>query len=204
MVLDRIQAYLEAIYGLQCELKVSEHLITADQARALGGKAEHEELLVCQEGETMELGLFVDPGLLARLEMAKSPFEDFAGFCEATEGVSHFMYTVRAASLDRNLSLLELEAQAEVDKFASCVLLSWSQLDAEELHQHLFDRVVFRSGLSDEERWRYREANRVARIYCQRLLRHIARRRVDQLLSELRQTYRMGAEAKLKRLSVSR
>ncbi|MBK7858759.1 MAG: hypothetical protein IPJ65_09085 [Archangiaceae bacterium] len=199
-MIDRIQTHLEAIYGLRCELKASDHLVDADSARALGGSGDREQLLVHQSDDALELALFVDPGLIERLEQS-SPFDDLNGFCEATEGVSHFMYLVRAASLDREVSLLELEAQGEIDKFASCALLGWQNLDARALHEQLFDRVGYRADLADHERWRYGEANRLARLYCKRLLELIAARRMDQLLSELRHTYRMGAEAKLQRLS---
>src|SRR5207249_6014341 len=116
-----------------CELKASDYLVGADAARALGGSGEYEQLLVHENGEELELALFVDPSLLQRLQ-GRSPFEDLPGFCEATEGVSHFLYLVRAAQLERSVSLLELEAQGEIDKFASCALLGWQQVDARALY----------------------------------------------------------------------
>jgi hypothetical protein len=51
--------------------------------------------------------------------------------------------------------------------------------------------------LSGEERWRYVEANRLAKRYCTRLLPAVRAGRLDALLSELRHAYRLGAEAKL-------
>lgn len=190
MLLDRIQEHLEAIYGVRCELKVSDHLVDADAARALGGRGDREELFVHEAGDALELGLFV-----------RSDAPGFDGFCEATEGVSHFMYLVRAAELGRHVSLLELEAQAEIDKFATCALLGWRHGDVRTLHERLFDRVRYRPDLSRDERWRYEEANRIARGYCRRLVELVLERRLEPLLSELRETYRMGAEAKLLRLS---
>lgn len=200
MLLDRIQAHLEAIYGVRCELRASDHLVDADAARALGGSGDREQLLVHDAGDAVELALFVDPSLIERLE-GKEPLDDLNGFCEATEGVSHFMYLVRAAELDRTVSLLELEAQGEIDKFASCALLSWRSGGARALYERLFDRVGYRGDLTEPERWRYEAANRMAKGYCRRLLELIAARRMDELLAELRHTYRMGAEAKLQRLS---
>ena len=85
--------------------------------------------------------------------------------------------------------------------FASCALLTWRDGGARALYERLFERVGFRPGLSHGERWRYEEANRMAKGYCRRLLELITARRMDQLLAELRETYRMGAEAKLQRLS---
>lgn len=206
MLLDRIQEHLEAIYGIRCELKVSDYLVDAASAKALGGSGDREQLLVSEGDETLELALFVQPELISRLETREAreaARHQLGDFCEATEGVSHFLYMHRAATLDRQVSLLELEAQSEVDKFASCALLDWAagSRAAKELHARIFDRVGYRADLEPHERWRYEEANRIARAYCKRLLEHVTARRLDALLAELRATYRLGAEAKLARLS---
>jgi hypothetical protein len=191
----RIQQHLEAIYGIRCELRVTDCLLDEQQARALGGTMRaREELLVREEEGQLELGLFLAPELLHRAR-------DLGAFCEAAEGVSHFLYLHRAAELERHVSLLELEAQAEVDKFAICALGSWAD-DAEgrkarELFGRLFDDTRLRGTLSEQESWRYREANRLARSYCRRLLPMIAARSLERLLAELRYAYRLGAEAKL-------
>lgn len=167
-------------------------LLDADQARALGGTMRaREELLVREEEGALEVGLFLAPELLA------GP-SDLGAFCETAEGVSHFLYLHRAASLDRQVSLLELEAQAEVDKFAVCALAAWrADGSAPGLFRRLFDEATFRGALSHAEEWRYREASRLARTYCKRLLPMIAARRLEKLLGELRYAYRLGAEAKL-------
>lgn len=166
-------------------------LLDAEQARALGGTMRaREELLVREEDGALEVGLFLAPELL-------SGPADLGAFCEAAEGVSHFLYLHRAASLDRRVSLLELEAQAEVDKFAVCALAAWKEDQAPSLFRRLFDEASLRPELSDAEVWRYREASRLARGYCRRLLPMIAARRLEKLLAELRYAYRLGAEAKL-------
>ncbi len=200
MLLDRIQSHLEAIYGVRCELKVSDYLVDAEAAKALGGSGDREQLLVHESEEGLEVALFVEPSLIERVANA-SPLEDLPAFCEVTEGVSHFMYVVRAAQLDRTVSLLELEAQGEIDKFASCALLHWRDGDPKALYERLFDRVAFRADLLPDERWRYEEANRMAKGYCKRLVELITAKRMNELLNELRHTYRMGAEAKLQRLT---
>jgi hypothetical protein len=122
-------------------------------------------------------------------------------FCLLAEGVSHFVYMAHTALHGRRVSLLELEAQAEVDKFALCLLDRWGEGVrewAEELRSRLFDRVTYGLKLSVAERWRYEEANRLSRNFCSRLMEHVAGRRLERLLSELRYAYRLGAEAKLR------
>jgi hypothetical protein len=88
-----------------------------------------------------------------------------------------------------------------VDKFALCLLHRWGEgvgVWAEELRGRLFDRVSYRERLSEAERWRYEEANRLSRNFCSRLMGHVAGRRLERLLSDLRYAYRLGAEAKLR------
>lgn len=118
--------------------------------------------------------------------------------------MSHFLYLARSAALGRRLSMLELEAQAEVDKFASLVLQHWPSLQgngARELHTRLFRDVSYRPGLGPEERFRYVEANRLAALFTARLLAHVGARRLDRLLEALRYAYRLGAEAKMQHLA---
>ncbi len=195
MLLDRIQKHLESIYGIRCELRAADFLLGEAEARALGGTGRaREELLVSETDGELELGLYLHPEVLAP--------KDLAAFCEAAEGVSHFVYVTRSAQLDRKVSLLELEAQAEIDKFALCVLGRWENRGAAAtMFERLFDEVRFRESLSEEELERYREANRLARAYCERLLPLLAVRSLERLLSELRYSYRLGAKAKLDYLS---
>jgi hypothetical protein len=202
MVLDRIQEHLEAIYGTRCSLKVSDFLVGDEAADALDGV--RESVFVREQDDALELKVFVSPATLRVLEHVALPeAAQEPAFFEALEGVSHFLYLCRSAELERQVSMLELEAQAEVDKFASAVLLRWQEgfVAAKALHVKLFDHVQFSPRWGEDERWRYEEANRLARSYCKGLLETIAKRRMDALLSELRSSYRMGAEAKLQYLT---
>jgi hypothetical protein len=190
MLLEEIQTHLETIYGTRCGLSVSDFLVEED----LGDR---ESVFVRETDDAFELKVFV-PRALHELPMS-SLFNAPAKFFEAVEGVSHFLYLCRSAELERQVSMLELETQAEVDKFASAALIRWNQgvRAAGELHRQLFERISFAPQFGEHERWRYEEANRLASRYCERLLSIIAQRRLDRLLTELRESYRMGAEAKL-------
>lgn len=205
-MLDALQAQLETLYGIRCQYRARDFLVDAEAARALGGTGRsREELLVAHDGDSLDLALYLEPAMLARVSRLEHRpdallDEELPGFCEVTEGVSHFVYLAQTASLERRVSMLELEAQAEVDKFAICTLLRWGQHAAhwaQRLVGTLFDRVRYADTLTAAERWRYTEANRLARRYAHRLLPAIRAGRLDALLSELRQAYRLGAEAKL-------
>lgn len=200
-MLDVIQEHLEAIYGIRCEYRAKDFLVDEEIARALGGTCRaREEVLVSQSGDMLDLAIYIEPTLLHRVSQfdpASAMDDDIGDFCEVAEGVSHFVYLAQTASLDRTVSLLELEAQAEVDKFAVCTLLQWGATRAAGLIGRLFDRATLREGLSAAERWRYTESSRLARRYCSRLLPMVKAHSLEKLLAELRHAYRLGAEAKL-------
>lgn len=188
-MLDAIQEQLEHVYGLRCEYRAKDFLVDAEAARRLGGSARaREELLVSEGAEGLELALYLHPSLTKPKSLGE--------FCEVIEGVSHFLYVAHTATQERTVSLLELEAQAEVDKFVICTLRRWGS-GVGSLLRTLFDRVGLHAHLSEAERWRYAEANRLAKTYCERLMPIVRASRMDRLLSELRHMYRLGAEAKL-------
>jgi hypothetical protein len=196
---DAVQDHLEAIYRVRCPLRARGFLVDSERARALGADGECAEVLLVHEGEGfLELGLYLSPQVAA--ELAGTADEALGPFCQLAEGVSHFLYLARSAELNRPVSLLELEAQAEVDKFALLLLRAWANGGgrwARALHGRLFDDVHFRPGLSRAERRRYGEANRLARAFCARLLPLCSGRRLEHLLQALRYAYRLGATAKL-------
>jgi hypothetical protein len=211
-VLDRIQEHLEAIYQIRCEHRARDFVVDPEVGEQLGGAAHgREELLVLESPEGLELSLVLPPDLVGRLR----PYEDAPGraletelpaFCEVAEGVSHFLYISRAAELDRHVSLLELEAQAEVDKFASCVLLRWGTgvgAFAQYLIGRLFHTATLPAGLSQEESRRYQEAGRLGLRFCERLMPWVHERKLEPMLDALRYVYRLGAEAKLTHLATA-
>jgi hypothetical protein len=195
---DAVQDHLEAIYAVRCTHRARGFLVDAESAQALGADTGAAEALLVHEVEgALELGLYLAPDVVGTLSAA--PDGALGPFCQLAEGVSHFLYLARSAELARPVSLLELEAQAEVDKFALLLLRAWSGGRggwAALLHTSLFDESNLRSGLSATERRRYGEANRLARAFCARLLPLCAARRLERLLHSLRYAYRLGATAK--------
>jgi hypothetical protein len=123
-----LQAMLAGLYDAPAELDVHDYLITdAGHAAALQGAAgappTDEQLLLAEDEDGMGVSLYVDQSVLERL-MARCPLrtlgdDNLADYCTALEGVSHFHYLVWSAVRARRVSLLELELQGEVDKYAS-------------------------------------------------------------------------------------
>ena len=212
-VLRGMQSLLGRLYDVEVEYDVYDFLVT--DRGALGGlergndaRVLEEELLVAETADGAGLALYLDPGLLKRLEHA-DPFGaltdlNLADYCTALEGVSHFVYTAWRLHRDAPVSLLELETQAEVDKYAATVFLVAQQQGGTypgQVHPRLFDRVSFDARLEPEQYHRYRTAHRCAAQYCRRLERRFVRRgeaRIEALLRELRTFYRLGSAAKLR------
>jgi len=207
-VLSRLQRGLEALYRIDTQPAVDQFLIGAEQrAEAQPARAPREQVLLRQDSEDdVGLGLFVDAAALSNLER-HDPGErlddhNFADFCVAVEGVSHFVYLARCAAEDRRVSALELELQAEVDKFACCALLAAEHLhpanDVKAWRRRLYDEVTFAQDLDADEHARYRVANAQASRYARSLdQRYVAKRRVPDMLPELRRFYRLDLDGKL-------
>jgi hypothetical protein len=204
-----LQRELEHIYGVEAP-RVEEFLVGSDTARAAGhAPRAPEELLVLEEEGGVALGLYLSPGVVAgaagadphdrrpRLT-ARSALRAVA--C-AAEGVSHFVYLATRAAAGGRVSLLELEVQAEVDKFALLVLHLWRRglrRMSPALRRRLFERVRYHAHLGGEERARYEEANRLAGRYARWLEgRYVEEADIDGLLRELRRTYRRAGDDKL-------
>jgi hypothetical protein len=205
-VLARIQRGLEALYRVETRLSIDAFVVdAAARAASAPGRTPREQLLIREQRETDELALavFVDEAALANLD-AHDPAaglhdRNFGDFCLAVEGVSHFVYVALAAGAERSVSPLELELQAEVDKFACCVLVS-SGGDGSGLRRRLYGDVRFADDLDADERERYRTANAEANRYAAALERRfldVDDARVPAMLAELRRFYRMDLPDKL-------
>ena len=131
--------------------------------------------------------------------------DNFEDFCLALEGISHFTYMIWNAMHDRSVTLMEMELQAEVDKFvmlADCLVQQQNKFTNTELRTLLFDAIHFDEALNDEEQQRYRDANYYAEKYCWQLERRYLSTGSEQaLLNELRRFYRLNQGQKLQRIN---
>jgi hypothetical protein len=208
-VVARLQRGLEALYRVETRLDVDAFMLgeeARDQAVGSETRKPREQLLVSQSGEDLSLGLFLDEAALLNLAQNDPAVglseQNFGDFCLAVEGVSHFIYVAWCATHDRSVTALELELQAEVDKFVSCTL--HGERDPVALRERLYERVTLAHDLDDEERDRYRVANDQARQYALSLeRRYLRQRRVHQMLAELRRFYRLGLQEKLQHIAAA-
>lgn len=194
---------------------VSDFLISnANQAKMLdvnrSNQGAKEKLLVQEENDSLNLSLYLDQKVLDRFEN-QDPFvhldqHNLQEFCLVLEGISHFIYLVWNAGFDRSVTLLEMELQAEVDKFImlmTCLDQQSNPPAPGQLMRLLFETGTYHTDLSREELQRYQDANFYARKYCSRLetLYPGAGNR-HRLVAELRRFYRLGKWEKLRRINL--
>lgn len=188
-----VQRALERVYFLESAECVGEFLEPAKDG-------EREALFVREADDgTIEMSVRV-PSLGAR-DIDVSRGADLDPLCQLIEGVSHFVYLAERARADRETTQLELELQAEVDKYV-VIAGSLARFDATKsaaLRARLFEDVAFAHGADSVAGERYRVANELARRFVHRLERdYVTPRRFDGMRAELRRFYRFGQEEKLR------
>jgi len=210
-MLARVQSTLAEIYDVETTARVEDFVCDAQAVRRAVGDAElarGEVLLIAEDRDDVSVGLYVSPIALAALRERTDVWTDersFEAACLVTEGVSHFVYFMFRAEQGHGLSALELEVQAEVDKYAVGVLATPSARRRRSLHgrsealrYRLFGRTQFIDGAHTPLGERYRVAHRVASRYTRSLERRYVRRDdLRGLRRELRRFYRQGMTGKL-------
>lgn len=188
---SRIQRGLEALYRLDPAADVDAFVTPA-------GEGERETLFVRESEDGLEL-------LLRLPQLAERTVDvDGAGLdplCQIIEGVSHFVYLADRASQNREATQLEMELQAEVDKY---VILASSLRDFDErtsrrLRERLYENIAYMHDAHTVEGERYRVANASARRFTHRIERdYVMRARFRELQGELRRFFHMGQGEKLR------
>jgi hypothetical protein len=207
-MLDRIQRTLSELYDVEIESSVRDFVCDAETVRAAVGEGleRGEVLLVAEEKDGIAVGLYVCPHAVDALDRHDGDaWLDERGFeaaCLATEGVSHFLFLMFRAENDDAVSQLELELQAEVDKYAAGLLagngVGAIRARSRSMRWHLFERARFLDPAHTEAGQRYRKATEVAARYAAWLEhRFVVSGDFDALRTELRRFYRLGLREKL-------
>ena len=212
MVVTQLQNLLQRIYDVPVAHDVAHFLLTDRSVLPAEFRAApaDEQLLVAEDSSGVALGLFLEPAVLARLAAA-NPLDalhggNLADCWTALEGVSHFVCLAWNAGHDRPVSLLELELQAEVDKYVCSVLLLRAQDPTRfpaELHRVLFERARVSPALAGDRAGLYRRANRYAARFCRhlgRLLQPMGAQAQAAARTELRRFYRLTSPMKMRHI----
>ena len=209
-MLRQLQGLLEAIYDAPSGHDVHDFLVT--ERRHLPAErrahAADEELVVVEKRRCGYLMLFIDSDLLARLR-ERDPLRaldggNIADFWVALEGVSHFSCLMWNAGHTRGISMLDLELQAEVDKYITSFWLLRNQDPTHrprELHHTLFVRTRVNPDLPPARQRIYAKATHYAARFCSALQSSLlsslpAERR--GAIATLRRFYRLTSTGKLR------
>lgn len=186
-VLRDTQRRLEVLYALEPAPDVT-------QFTFLDPENQPEQVFVRQTHDALELRI----SLPANLDAEAQPQSD--DHVSLVEGVSHFLHLAERSRTRLSTSHLELELQAEVDKF----VLLWGRFTTPQpplladLHSWLFERVRFLDEAGTVTGDRYRLANRLAGRLCGRLLERAQQAGTFVTpLSFLRRFYRCGLTEKI-------
>jgi hypothetical protein len=204
----RIQARLSSYYRIEGAPPVDDYVRPAEAGR-------RESLLIRHHGDDVELALHLPAAAIGRAA-------NLDELCQIVEGVSHFLYVVERARRELPATQLELELQAEVDKYVMLVADDvfgfraphgagredhrarrrrrgtgpWARAVA--LRERLFERVCFAHPVGTETGDRYRMANALAARFVRRLeARYAVRAEWSGFADELQRFYGAGQTEKI-------
>jgi hypothetical protein len=188
----RIQAALCRTYGIDDAPAVDDFIRPCD------GEIEREVVLVRENEDGVEVAVHLPPAALdGRATLG------FDEVCQVIEGVSHFVFLVERARRELPLTQLELELQAEVDKYVVFVhdlqdVRRFEPRRAARVRAKLFEAVSYVDPPGTEKGDRYRLANDLAARFAGMLDERFARRgRFEQLMHALRKFYAAGQYEKI-------
>ena len=189
----RIQARLHRTYALEEAPPVDAFIVeTEGEAR--------ETVRVREGGGELEVEVALPRSALA------SPRPTLDELCQVVEGVSHFLYLAERARRELPATQLELEIQAEVDKYVVLVLgdvlhgpgAPFDAARSRSIRARLFERVIFLHAEGTEHGERYRVANDVAARVAHGIEREIVRwGSADAARAFLRRFYAAGQREKI-------
>lgn len=138
---------------------------------------EQNALLVNEINGEANLAICLEKDRLEALRNTRLPddfhLDQFADLSVVVEELSHFNFYCEQALRNKKLSALDMEVQAEVDKFAfalECLNQQNQQELKERLFEVLFSDIKIGTWVSVEEEGRYQKAHDLARRFCRQLL----------------------------------
>jgi hypothetical protein len=187
---SRIQARLSRWYGIEDAPAVDPFIEPVDAGR--------ETLFLRDHDGELEILLYLPRAAVQR--DAGAPAPSFDELCQVIEGVSHFLFLAERARRELPTTHLELELQAEVDKY---LLLShdaagFHPARAARVRAQLFEKVTYVHSADTERGARYRMANDLAARFTRRLETLFARHgRGEPMRAVLRRFYGAGQAEKI-------
>lgn len=226
MLVENLQNSLQKQYDLAIPYEVKQFVshdallarnLAGSDRQAGDGHSEddacmmEETVFICQSGDTLEFTVYLDHEVLdiasettrtdsqGRLHTYEQHTID--SLCTVVEGVSHAVCLLWHAHHDRQLRALDLELQAEVDKYMLLMACNPDDHSRGRLHRQLFDNARFTAPMDSELYQRYKAASDGAASYCEWLMQAFPGP-ADQLglSQELARFYRLSGSAKFEHI----
>lgn len=207
LLLHRLQRLIERQNGAPPGPHINQFVLTeAEQLEELGlpvAAGAVEQVFVSQDADAPEMSVFIETKTLELAAKNPPTLDDtqhLDAYCVATEAVSHFVLLAHRAALDGDVSLLELELQAEVDKFvhlSNALRLEPNSRGASLLFERLFERYSLRPHVTGEERERYQNASHWAARFC------LSLQRANNARQQVRKFFASSLAGKLEKLTGS-
>ena len=217
MLIREIQRQFETIYQLPQKFPIEDFLINRETLEALQA-FEHNlpitfhskgVMLLLSEEDELTVAIYLHDQVLHNLyhynPLLGLNENNIHDFCIMAEEVSHFLYTTWRADQQIQMTKLELELQAEIDKFVICTLYCathgthFNNLSLKEL---LFENFRVEHNLPEESQNRYFLASKLALHYCHFLEQQFIKKdHLPQMVREIRRFYRLGQTDKISRIN---
>jgi hypothetical protein len=167
-LIDQVENRLRKINGIEHYLRARDFVIPTELDNSL--------IIAEREGEA-DLAICLREKVLERLSSVQLPqdfdFELIPDLSLVVEELSHFNFYCVHAHSGRQISGLDMEIQAEVDKFAFA-LDCLEQQNQASLEHKLFDlhfeHLKLGGWVSSDLALRYEDAHRIARGFCRKIL----------------------------------
>lgn len=213
MILQRCAEAMQDYYQLDAVPDPQEFLIDPETFGRYCARHPHinpqcdETLLIESVDGCAHVGLYIEPRLLARVA-ASTPEQvlhagNIAETCTVIEGVSHLVCLCWKVEQRMPCTQLELELQAEVDKYLLCsTWLRQQGRSASLLLTTLFANYHLAGGVTGAAAGRYHRASQLAARFCHVLEQSYQRRhRLPRLMDCARDFYRRTHWQKLRYLA---
>ncbi|MBI4405123.1 MAG: hypothetical protein HY537_13255 [Deltaproteobacteria bacterium] len=215
-IICKIDQALKGLYSIDLVYQAQDFLvenIPTKPTLVIGNKWMGNGALLIEEEEHPEHALSVGIYLNQTIQAELSSFDQWpkkcwsllqiSAFAIAAEEVSHFNYLLFNALAGRSVSQLELEFQAEVDKFLLTYFanIGWSQWD-KKTFTHLFEQFFIKFSISTEispgQKERYVQASQLAKGLVLRFEKYLSNRFLyEKAFRLLRRFYRLSVADKI-------
>ncbi len=154
-----LQKKLEEIYRLETCPAADQYVLSPKQFKRFAKSSDNPQVIYVDEGSDASMGIYLGKRIFKKIQNKVKIFS-FQDFCVMAEEISHFIYLIWSKSNEKKITLLDLEIQAEVDKFLLASNFFQSQ---ETVFQKMFQTFMFRKNLLKDEENRYIEATRLGK-----------------------------------------